>query len=178
MGAVAPDDPEGTAPRPSWLPLAGAAGVLLLGLVVVLLMQLRSGGDEVGTFTVPSYAWDGDGNEALVSGTLWVTQDGCTLVESGARTYPVVFPDAVGVAYVNGARAVVDGQGRVYAVSGQSFEYAGGFAPPGSTVARAWQEQCGDPGEETAYVNDRAAGERQRSAPATPTREGPTAPGP
>lgn len=94
--------------------------------------QLPAGAD---TFDVPTYDWGRDGGlEASIDGHLAFTDNGCTMVyqpgvEHSAR--PVMFPDAVGVRYSNGVRAVVrQDDGGLYAVEGQSFAYGGGWGEP------------------------------------------------
>jgi hypothetical protein len=119
---------------------------------------------------------------ALVAGTLWFTPEGCTMASTGEGaervTTPVFFPNATGVTYDNGVRAVVDRTGGVFAVEGQEFAYAGGYVVgPDSELGRQWQEQC--PGADLrdgAVINDVPATPALTEAPAVPTEAGPTAP--
>jgi len=110
--------------------------------------QPAAGGPVVSTFKVPTYAWDkGSGMDALVSGTLWFTAEGCTLLSSGKGrdrvTQAVFFPNATGVTYDNGVRAVVDPDGSVFAVEGQEFAYGGGFGVRAdSDLGKQWLDQC------------------------------------
>jgi hypothetical protein len=140
-------------------------------------------GPIVSTFTVPTYTWDkGSGMDALVSGTLWFTADGCTLLSSGDGpdlvTRAVYFPDATGVTYDNGVRAVVDADGGVFAVEGQEFAYGGGFVVnPESDLGKQWLAQCpGTEVREGAVINDEPASPPSTVAPPRPARPGPTAP--
>ncbi|MGA8046458.1 MAG: hypothetical protein WCA30_09345 [Dermatophilaceae bacterium] len=115
------------------------------------------------TFEVPTYAWNGDGMDALVTGRLAFTDEGCALIyQPGQETLvtPVVFPDAEGVRFANGVRAVTrQGSGEVFAVEGQEFSYGGGWVPPGRglepavrTVRRRRhrldQRRAGSPGDD------------------------------
>jgi hypothetical protein len=140
-------------------------------------------GPIVSTFTVPTYTWDkGSGMDALVSGTLWFTADGCTLLSSGDGpdlvTRAVYFPDATGVTYDNGVRAVVDADGGVFAVEGQEFAYGGGFVvDEDSDLGKQWLAQCpGTEVREGAVINDEPASPPSTVAPPRPARPGPTAP--
>ena len=136
------------------------------------------GQEPVGasTFDVPTYDWDRDGRmDARVSGHLALTDDGCTMIyqpgmESSAR--PVVFPDAVGVRYSNGVRAVVgEDDGRVYAVEGQALEYGGGWVTPSAS----WTSQCGEyEGTEVATINDEPGHDPLATDPAPPMEAPPT----
>ena len=133
-------------------------------------------GPVAGTFAVPTYDWDGaSAMDAAVAGTLWFTAEGCTLMgnaEGGKEvTRAVFFPDATGVTYDNGVRAVVDSTGDVFAVEGQSFSYGGGFVvTPDSALGRRWADQC--PGAE---LREHLAG-RGRDAAAACGRIGAAAP--
>jgi len=137
----------------------------------------------VSTFTVPTYTRDkGSGMDALVSGRLWFTVDGCTLLSSGDGadlvTRAVYFPDATGVTYDNGVRAVVGADGGVFAVEGQEFAYGGGFVVnPESDLGKQWLDQCpGTEVREGAVINDEPASPPSTVAPPLPARPGPTAP--
>jgi hypothetical protein len=140
-------------------------------------------GPIVSTFTVPTYSWDkGSGMDALVSGTLWFTADGCTLLSSGDGpdlvTRAVYFPNATGVTYDNGVRAVVEADGGVFAVEGHEFAYGGGFVVnPQSDLGKQWLAQCpGTEVREGAVINDEPASPSSTVAPPLPARPGPTAP--
>lgn len=140
-------------------------------------------GPVASTFEVPTYAWDGgSGMDAAVSGTLWFTPDGCTLLGTGEgdqqTAQAVIFPNATGVTYDNGVRAVVDADGDVYAVEGQSFSYAGGYVvTPDTDTGRRWLEQCPTANlRDGALVNDHPATPELTSAPEAPAVAGPTAP--
>ena len=127
------------------------------------------------TFEVPTYGWTGAGMDALVSGRLAFTDDGCTLIyQSGpeALATPVVFPDAEGVRFANGVRAVTSREtGQVFAVEGQEFSYGGGWVPPGE----AWTEPCGAyDGSEIAWINDQAALPSPTADPPPPAGPVPT----
>ena len=63
---------------------------------------------------MPTYDWEGAAQatsiDALVSGSLGFTPQGCTVLylpDQPESVRPVVFPDAAGVRYANGVRAVV-----------------------------------------------------------------------
>ncbi|MDO5501608.1 MAG: hypothetical protein Q4G67_00410 [Actinomycetia bacterium] len=134
----------------------GAAAAAALVVAAVLGSQflpdrstpLRPAGSDspvAETFEVPTYAWDQEaGMAALLSGRLAITPEGCTLLvplEGGGLPQPVVFPNAVGVQYSNGVRAVVQQSTLdVYAVEGQEFSYGGGAVPAGES----WTGHCGD----------------------------------
>ncbi len=142
-----------------------------------------AGGPVTSTFQVPTYSWDGgSGMDALVSGTLWFTPEGCTLLSSGDGdqqvTRAVIFPDATGVTYTNGVRAVVDPGGDVYAVEGQPFTYGGGFVvTPDTDAGKRWLEQCPTANlREGALVNDHPATRELTRPPPAPASSGPTAP--
>ncbi|GAA4398955.1 hypothetical protein GCM10023153_24410 [Ornithinibacter aureus] len=142
-----------------------------------------AGGPIVSTFTVPTYAWDkGAGADASVSGTLWFTAEGCTLMSNGEGadrvTEAVFFPNATGVTYGDGVRAVVDAEGRVFAVEGQDFAYGGGFGvPAASDLRKQWLDQCpGTEVREGAVINDEPASPPSTISPPLPAQPGPTAP--
>ena len=142
-----------------------------------------AGGPVVSTFKVPTYAWDkGSGMDALVSGTLWFTADGCTLLSNGEGpdrvTQAVFFPNATGVTYDNGVRAVVDADGSVFAVEGQEFAYGGGFGVSAeSDLGKQWLAQCpGTEVREGAVINDEPASPPSTVSPPLPAQPGPTAP--
>ena len=126
------------------------------------------------SFEVPTYAWDGAGMDALVTGRLAFTDDGCTLIyqpgQEGLAT-PVVFPDAEGVRFTNGVQPVTrQGSGRVFAVEGQEFSYGGGWVPPGE----AWSELCGPYDGGDAWINDEPAHPALKGDPPTPDGPVPT----
>lgn len=178
--------------RNGWAVLGGLALMgAVLGLVVwqVLLGAGRgayvpsSNSAVADTFVVPTYDWDGgSGMEALVGGTLWFTPEGCTLVSNGQGrdrfTGAVFFPNATGVTFSNGVRAVLDADGNVFAVEGQKFAYSGGHVvEPDSDLGRQWLSQCPDTDlREGAVINDEAADQPLNQAPAAPSEAGPTAP--
>ena len=142
-----------------------------------------AGGPVVSTFKVPTYAWDkGSGMDALVSGTLWFTPEGCTLLSNGEGrervTQAVFFPNATGVTYDNGVRAVVDPDGSVFAVEGQEFAYGGGFVVSAdSDLGKQWLAQCpGTEVREGAVINDEPTSLPSTVSPPLPARPGPTAP--
>ncbi|KAB7741969.1 hypothetical protein GA707_17405 [Nostocoides sp. F2B08] len=127
------------------------------------------------TFEVPTYDWTGDGMDALVTGRLAFTDDGCTLIyQSGqeALATPVVFPDAQGVRFANGVRAVIrQGSGEVFAVEGEEFSYGGGWVTPGE----AWTEPCGAySGGDLAWINDEPAHPAPTADPPPPPEPVPT----
>ena len=142
-----------------------------------------AGGPVVSIFKVPTYAWDkGSGMDALVSGTLWFTADGCTLLSNGEGpdrvTQAVFFPNATGVTYENGVRAVVDADGSVFAVEGQEFSYGGGFGVSAeSDLGKQWLAQCpGTEVREGAVINDEPSSPPSTVSPPLPAQPGPTAP--
>lgn len=142
-----------------------------------------AGAPIVSTFKVPTYAWDeGSGMAARVSGTLWFTPEGCTLLSNGQGrdqvTRPVFFPNATGVTYDNGVRAVVDPDGGVFAVEGLEFAYGGGFVVSAeSDLGKQWLAQCpGTEVREGAVVNDHPESPPSTVAPPAPAHPGPTAP--
>lgn len=163
-----------------------AAVACLTGLTAALTLvgcghqpELPSGTER---FEVPTYAWDRQaGSDALVSGRLAFTPDGCTLMygarprdrEDASETgEPVLFPNAVGIRFANGVRAVADeATGEVFAVEGQPFEYGGGWGSP----TESWTEQCG-PYEhgEVATINDEPAAEPFDGEPPVPDPAPPT----
>lgn len=127
-----------------------------------------TGGPIVETFEVPTFAWDeGGGDAAQVAGALAFTDAGCPMLLFGESATPLFLPNATGVTYDNGARAVVDAQGRVYATEGQTMEYAGGWQEPMTgEFADAWESLCGDtPARDAVYVNDIAAHQPLTEAP-------------
>lgn len=142
-----------------------------------------AGGPIAETFEVPTYEWDEDGGmQALVGGRLWFTEQDCPIMADAdgpsARATAVLWPNATGVRYHNGLRAVVDGQGRVYAVEGQEFSYAGGWSEPASDqVQTVWDQLCDvTPLRDVAIINDVAGLPPLTEAPVPPSRPGPTAP--
>lgn len=135
--------------------------------------ELPSGTER---FEVPTYAWDRQaGVDALVSGRLAFTPDGCTLMyqdDASETGEPVLFPNAVGIRYANGVRAVADeATGEVFAVEGQRFEYGGGWFPP----SPSWAEPCG-PYEHgaVATINDEPAADIFDGEPPLPDSAPPT----
>lgn len=173
--------------RRAWLgPAIGAAAA---GAVILAAVQLWPGGsggappaggpdlpDGAEAFTIPTYAWDrGGGNDALVSGRLGFTADGCTLLyQQGdpASVEPVVFPNAIGVRFGNGVRAVVhEDSGKVYAVEGQEVGYGGGWIRVGDDT---WSGQCGEWSADIAWVNDDPAQDALTSDPPPPDEPVPT----
>ncbi len=169
--------------------------VAAAALVAVLVWQLVPGGHRsayvppaqgpvTSTFEVPTYD-DGGGDarmDALVVGTLWFTEDGCTLMSNGEGadrvTQAVIFPNATGVTYDNGVRAVVDGNGDVFAVEGQEFSYGGGYVvEPATELGRQWLDRCpGTDLREGALVTDDPASGPLTQAPPAPSEPGPTVP--
>ena len=142
-----------------------------------------TGGPIVSTFEVPTYAWDkGDGMDGNVSGTLWFTAGGCTLLSNGEGpdrvTQPVSFPNATGVRFDNGVRAVVDADGGVFAVEGQEFAYSGGFVVGAkSDLGKQWLAQCPETEfREGAIINAEPASPPATVSPPLPAQPGPTAP--
>lgn len=144
--------------------------VLALGACGQGAAEFPSGAELFG---IPTYAWDRkSGMDALVLGRLGFTPDGCTLMyqEGASKTgEPVLFPNAIGIRYANGVRAVADSAtGRVFAVEGQRFEYGGGWGSP----TEDWTEQCGPPGNgEVAFVNDEPALEPFEGDPPLPDEQ-------
>jgi hypothetical protein len=120
--------------------------------------------------------------DALVSGTLWLTPEGCTMMSNGQGedrvTQAVFFPNATGVTYDNGVRAVVDSEGNVFAIEGQEFSYDGGHVVErDSELGAQWLTQCPDTDlREGAVINDTAATDPLTEAPPVPDQPGPTAP--
>lgn len=183
---------SGAPHRNGWAVLGGLAlFAAMLGLLVWQVLPGKgrgayvpsSGGPVADTFVVPTYDWDGgSGMEARVGGTLWFTPEGCTLVSTGEGrdriTGAVFFPNATGVTYDNGVRAVVDGDGKVFAIEGKEFAYSGGYVvEPDSDLGQKWLAQCpGTDLREGAVVNDEAAEQPLTQAPAAPSEAGPTAP--
>lgn len=162
--------------------LAVAGWYLVLRSNDGLFIPPDGGGPVSGTFTVPTYDWDGrSAMDALVSGTLWFTPEGCTIMtlpnNDPVSASAVYFPNATGVTYDNGTRAVVDADGKVFAVEGQEFEYGGGYIVSAEdALGQEWAAQC--PGPKVrggALVNDDPAGSRLSKAPAPPNVNGPTA---
>lgn len=175
--------------------LGAVLGVAATALVGVAVWQLLPGGNRsayvppaegpvTSTFEVPTYDWGprSGGMDALVGGTLWFTEDGCTLMSQGDGsdrvTQAVIFPNATGITYDNGVRAVVDGNGDVFAVEGQEFSYGGGYVvEPDTELGRTWLAQCPDATPRGgAVINDHPASGPLTEAPAPPDEPGPTAP--
>lgn len=140
------------------------AGILAVGMATAFLSACGQEGSpnespdasvDVGTFPIPTWEWArGDAMAAEVSGRLAIAPDGCTLMfsDDDSLAQPVMFPNAVGMEFANGVRAVVEERsGKVYAVEGQEFSYGGGWIRPGSD----WTDQRGsyEP-DDIAYVND------------------------
>lgn len=165
--------------RLRWLPGVAAAAVVALGSVA--LWQVLSSSDTTPVagegpiaevFDIPTYDWDGAGMDALVSGVLAFTDDGCPLMVAAEQATPVVFPDAVGVRYQNGVRAIAHEDGRVFAIEGQEFSYAGGYGDD-----PRWSDFCGgEPAREGVVVNDDPAQDALSSVPPIPQQELPDAP--
>lgn len=166
---------------------AMALGAAAAAAVAVAAVQLWPGGSGIPgiasgpelpqgaeQFEVPTYDWDGSGMEALVSGRLGFTPEGCTLLYQPGQpgsVQPVVFPDAVGVRFANGVRAVVhEDSGKVFGVEGQAFEYGGGWVPDPA----AWGGRCGEWSGDVAWINDQPAGEPLTGDPAPPDEPAPT----
>ena len=168
---------------------AAAVSAAAAAAVAVAAVQLWPGGSGSGgpvgpagpdlpqdaeTFDVPSYDWDGSGMDALVSGRLGFTPEGCPLIYQQGQpesAQPVVFPDAVGVRLANGVRAVVHEEtGRVFAVEGQEFSYGGGWVPDGGV----WTGRCGSWDGEVAWINDEPDGDPLTEDPAPPEEPAPT----
>lgn len=166
---------KGSVMRTRWAVLASSG---VIALVATGCGQVGTGsGVPPGaeTFEVPTYAWNGDGMAALVTGRLAFTEDGCTLIyQPGQETLatPVVFPDAEGVRFANGVRAVTkQGSGRVFAVEGQEFSYGGGWVPPGEE----WDQLCGPyDGGDIAWINDEPAHPAMTGDPPPPDGPVPT----
>lgn len=168
------------------------AVVGLMGAIVIAVLAwsgaFRSSAPEPGgpvaeVFPVPTWEWDErSGMDAEVSGRLAFTDAGCTLLVTGEgtdlRAIAVFFPNAYGVRYENGARGVVDGAGRVYAVEGEEFSYAGGWIEPASAeLTAAWDERCAaTPLRDVVVVNDAATRPALHAAPSPPATALPTAP--
>jgi hypothetical protein len=183
-------DPDSADRRRRWMVLLATAVVTAIAGGVWWMSRSRpyvpaANGPAVSTFAVPTYAWDGgSGMDAAVSGTLWFTPEGCTLLGNGEgdqqTAQAVIFPNATGVTYDNGVRAVVNADGDVYAVEGQPFSYAGGYGvTPETDTGRRWLEQCPTANlREGALVNDHPATPELARAPEAPSGAGPTAPTP
>lgn len=138
--------------------LAGAAAVTLG--VAVLMWQPWSGAPDSAipepaddgpwfeVFEVPTYAWDGDGgDDALIAGVLAFTDTGCPMLVNpdSPESAPVAvwFPNATGVQYENGVRAVADHDGGIFGIEGQEVNYGGGYH--GDSRADEWDALCGGP---------------------------------
>lgn len=168
--------------------LLAAAGAAAVGVLALLGAFDRADGPEAtgpiaDVFAVNTWEWDGrSGMDALVSGRLAFTDTGCTLLVAGegeARTATAVFfPNASGVRYENGVRGVVDRAGRVFAVEGEEFSYAGGWVEPASAeLIAAWDARCAaTPLRDAVVVNDAAARPPLDDVPAMPAGNLPTAP--
>ncbi|MDO5503732.1 MAG: hypothetical protein Q4G67_11220 [Actinomycetia bacterium] len=132
--------------------------LIVIAIVSALLAACGTASLPAGAerFEVPTYDWGrGDGMGALLSGRLAFTEDGCTLLvsmEGDGLAQPVVFPNAAGLRFENGVRAVIEADsGKVYAVEGQEFSYGGGWVRP----PESWTEQCGDYSpDDVAVIND------------------------
>ncbi len=169
----------------SWLRSVSVAALALLAVGCgsrSAPYQPPAGAPILSTFKVPTYAWDGgSGMAAQVSGTLWFTPEGCTLLSNGEGrdrvTQAVFFPNATGITYDNGVRAVVDAHGGVFAVEGQEFAYGGGFVVGAdSDLGKQWLAQCpGTEVREGAIINDHPASPPPTVAPLAPATPGPTA---
>lgn len=173
--------------RRAWIaPAVGAAAAAAVVLATVQLWPGTTGGarpaagpdlpDDANVFTVPTYDWDrGWGMDALLTGRLGFTEDGCTLIyqqDDPASVGPVVFPDAVGVTFGNGVRAVVhEDSGKVYAVEGREFEYAGGWI---TVRDDTWSGQCGEWPASVAWINDDPAADALTTDPPPPDDPAPT----
>jgi hypothetical protein len=166
--------------------LAGALALAVAVVVVVLLLR-RDDGPEFGppvvdTFEVNTYEWDGGAAmEALITGTLAFTDEGCTmLVEpgpGGPSASAVFFPNATGVVYENGVRGVVDGYGRIFGIEGETISYGGGSIHAGEGLQTSWDERCsGTPFSQAYMVQDTTTREQPPAAPSAPSVVLPTAP--
>lgn len=139
------------APVRTLLSLTASLGMVLL--TACGSATLPTGADR---FDIPSYSWDKQGGmAALVSGRLSFTPDGCTLMvseEGDGLAQPVIFPNAAGIRFDNGVRAVIEADsGTVYAIEGQEFSYGGGWVPP----SESWTQMCGDYApDDIAHIND------------------------
>lgn len=172
--------------RRTLLGLGGLAAAAAIAAVVWVNLPSASDtfvapadGPIADTFEVPTWAWDGGvGTDALVSGTLALTDAGCPLLVEGERATALFLPNATGVTYDNGVRGVVDGRGRVFATEGQTMEYGGGWQEPmSSEFAASWESLCGEtPTRDAVYVNDTAAHDALTQAPPVPSEDLPTAP--
>ncbi|QFG68168.1 hypothetical protein [Ornithinimicrobium pratense] len=127
------------------------------------------------TFDVPTYEWGRDGGmDAGVTGHLGFTDEGCTMLYQPGqedKALPLVFPNATGIRYSNGARAVIDEHGDLYGVEGQPLSYAGGWVDPNES----WTATCGAyDGPEVVMVNDEPAHGPSATEPAPPDAAVPT----
>lgn len=171
--------------------LAGAASIAAVALIgTALVWQPWSGGDAdppapaadgawFEVFEVPTYDWNGDSMEAGISGVLAFTDSGCTmLVHPEAPELPpvpVFFPDATGVRYENGVRAVADQDGRIFAIEGQEFSYGGGGVGATESLTAAWEGICDEvPLRGGTVINDYAAIEPLDEPPPPPDMPLPT----
>lgn len=127
------------------------------------------------TFDVPTYEWGRDGGmDAGVTGHLAFTDEGCTMLYQPGQedqALPLVFPNATGIRYSNGVRAVIDEHGELYGVEGQQVSYAGGWVDPNES----WTATCGAyDGPEVVMVNDEPAHGALETEPPPPGAAVPT----
>ena len=127
------------------------------------------------TFDVPTFEWGRDGGrDAGVTGHLAFTDEGCTMLYQPGqedRALPIVFPNATGIRYGNGVRAVIDEHGDLYGVEGQQVGYAGGWVDPNES----WTATCGAyDGPEVGMINDEPAHGPLETVPAPPDAAVPT----
>jgi hypothetical protein len=131
-----------------------AGGALaVVGVLAVVGCGTSSAPGGAEPFEVASWEWDGrSGMDALVTGSLTIDDRGCTFA---APDLPVLFPNAVGLRYSDGTRAVVHADSfEVYAVEGRSFEYGGGYLE----ATADWSDRCGPHDGEVAVVTDDPVG--------------------
>lgn len=178
--------------RRPWLIAGGVlAAAAVVGAVIWASLPAPEGAGPAGgslppadgpiasTFPVPTHEWsEGGGDSAQVSGVLALTDAGCPLLVAEGSATALILPDATGVTYDNGVRGVVDAQGRVYGVEGQTMEYGGGWLEPVSgQLAADWEALCGDtPARDAIVVSSVAAHAPLTEAPPPPTEDLPTAP--
>ncbi len=118
-------------------------------------------GSQLTYFDVPTMDWHvGEAAwEALASGVLRLTPDGCPFIDMSADRQPVllVFPAGVrGVNVPGEKRSIVDPQGRIYGTEGEPVQFGGG-----GPWHRSVQNQCAGPdaaGQGAWAVQDKPRG--------------------
>ncbi|SNU00418.1 hypothetical protein SAMN06298212_101134 [Ruaniaceae bacterium KH17] len=131
--------------------------VIAVGLITLQLAACSAATPEgAERFEIPTHKWGRDGGmDALIEGRLAFSDEGCTMIlspDDDRLPEPVVFPNAVGIEFGNGVRAVMEEKnGKLYAIEGQEFSYGGGWVRPGAV----WTDQCGDYSpDDIAHIND------------------------